>query len=126
MKDISQLIGIPYADMNCWELARRFYLDVFGVHLKHYFNELPEDRMGKRDLIYTNRGDFAEVDYPQYGDLILFSIRGVESHIGIWINDQQFLHSSRGIGSCIDRLERWKTHITGYYGHTPGIRIKND
>ena len=119
--DISFLIGIPYEKMDCWGLAREFYKQMYGVELKHYFKDMPEDRKGKRDLIYTNKGDFVEVDMPKFGDLIVFAIRGIESHIGIYIDATYFLHSSRGIGSVLEKLERWQTHITGYYGHTPRI-----
>lgn len=117
-EDFSPLIGVSYATFNCWQIIREFYWIVFNVHLKHYFEDSRriEDRSDIHSLIYSNIGEFERVDgAPRFGDLILIKIHGVESHIAVYVNRGTMFHSSKKTGSVIDRVDRWKNHITGYY-----------
>lgn len=114
-KDISHLIGTPYEEKNCWDIAREFYSIEFGLELKHFVSD-PEDRKATENLIYTNKSEFEKVtDTPRYGDIVLLRIRGIESHIGIYLGDGSFLHTLKQTGSVVDRIERWDKNITGYY-----------
>lgn len=117
-RDYSNLVGTPYEEMNCWEAARSFYLNCLGVDLKHYCEEAPSDREEIKNLIYTNRGDFEEIKIGRelkFGDLVLFKIRGIESHIGVFVGGGKFFHAYKGTGSCVDRIDRWKHLIAGVY-----------
>lgn len=115
--DFSSLVGVPYEKSNCWETARDFYALVFGIELKHYCDQAPESRTDIQNLIFSNIGDFVEVKEMQFGDLLLIRLRGIESHIGIFVGGGKFLHSAKGTGSAIDRLEKWKHLIVGIYRH---------
>lgn len=121
--DYSSLIGIPYEKSNCWDTARDFYALVMGVELKHYCDETPSNRSDINNLIFSNVGDFDAVakEDMQFGDLILFKLHGIESHIGVFVGQGKFLHSSKGSGSLVDRLERWKHLIVGAYRHRSDI-----
>lgn len=115
-RDFSKLIGIPYAEMNCWDAAREFYALCFGVALRHYCEIAPADRNDVRALIYSNIGEFEKVDGEyQFGDLLLLKIRGIECHIAIFVGNGKLFHSSKTTDSCIDSLEKWKHLITGCY-----------
>ena len=114
-RSIKKYVGIPYEVMNCWDLAKTFYSEILETDLKHYFDIVPSDRETMKNLIFTNIGDFKKVDGPSFGDLILMKMHGVESHIGIYIGDNYFLHTLKGSGSVIDRLSKWETAISGYY-----------
>lgn len=116
----SSLVGIPYEEKNCWDLARDFYKLVFNVELKHYFEEVPSNKKDIQSLIFSNCGDFSKVDIPEFGDLIIFSIHGIESHIGIYIDSSLFFHSSKTTGSVHDRMDRWKNLVVGFYRHKVG------
>lgn len=116
--DYSQLIGKPYSEMNCWDATRQFYALCFGVELKHYCTEAPDHREDIRSLIYSSMGDFVEIDFHlgmKFGDLVLFKIRGIESHIGVYTETGRFFHSSKTTGSVIDRMEKWKHLVVGVY-----------
>lgn len=114
--DYSNLIGIPYDEDNCWTLTQKFYEQVFNIKLKHYFTDLPSDRNEMMGLIYTNIGDFERVtDEPRFGDIILMKVWGVESHIAIYIGEGKVLHTTRPTGSVIDRVDRLRQTITGYW-----------
>jgi cell wall-associated NlpC family hydrolase len=119
-KEFSKLIGIPYNKMDCWQVAKEFYKLVFEIELKHYYQETPTNRDLKSNLIYSNKGDFIEVESPQFGDLITIKLYGVECHIAVFLGSGKMLHTSGNTGCIIDSLKKWEKLITGYY------RVKND
>ncbi len=117
-KDFKSLVGKPYDLANCWDIVREFYMLVFQMEIKTYYHEVPETREATQSLIYTAKGDFNQVDGPpEFGDIILFEIRGIESHIGVYVGEGKFLHSSKTTGSVIDRIDKWKNLIVGYFRH---------
>lgn len=113
--DYSNLIGVPYAKMNCWEVCKAFYSQVLNLELKHYYEEKPTDRTYIRDLVRTSEKDFNKVRSPKFGDLILIRLYGVESHIAVYLDNGLFLHTTKSTGSCIDRVAKWSKMIVGYY-----------
>lgn len=113
--NFSNLIGVPYNKQNCLKLAQNFYKVVFKIELKHYCEDVPVKRSDIQNLIYSNKGDFQKIDSPQFGDLILLRVHGLECHIGIYIDADHILHASRITGSILDKSYRWKTLIGGYY-----------
>lgn len=121
--DVGDFIGIPYEKMNCWELCVYFYHKVLGYELKHYYQGevIGLEKVKKaHDLIYTNIGSFEKVEDPKFGDLMLLSVLGIESHIGIYIDNNVFLHTRKNTGSVLDRVSRWAHRLSGYY------RVRDD
>lgn len=114
-KDFSHLIGVPYETMDCWQIVREWYWVVYGIELKHYYEEVPNNRNIANSLIYSSMGDFIKVETPMYGDLILIKLFGVESHIAVYLGEGQIFHTSRNTGAMIDRLSKWEKLITGYF-----------
>ena len=116
--DFSKLVGKPYEMANCWDLVREFYMSVFHIELSKYYNDLTPNPTETKNLISTNVGQFTKVEGPpEFGDIVLFKVRGIESHIGVYIGDGKFLHSSVKTGSVIDLVDRWKNVLVGYYRH---------
>jgi cell wall-associated NlpC family hydrolase len=111
------LIGRPYSKYNCWQLVREFYKIVYDIRLESYAQEIPEDREGINSLITSNMGHVVlKVDgVPQFGDLMLIKIHGIESHIGVYLGHGKFLHTSIKTGSVIENVDRWERVIVGYY-----------
>ena len=101
--------------MNCWDLTRAFYSQVFDLELKHYYLDEPKDRSETQDLIYTNKGDVVKVQTPKFGDLVILRILGLESHIAVYLGEGRILHTSKRQGSVIDRLAKWDKVIVGYF-----------
>lgn len=113
--DFSSLIGIPYEEKNCFDLTREFYRLVLGIELKHYFDGKDPGRDQTKALIYTNIGDFIKVEVPEFGDIVLIKLYGVESHIAVYVGGDKILHTLKGAGSLLDRLGRWDKNIVGFY-----------
>lgn len=114
-KNFSHLIGVKYEKLNCWSLCREFYKSVFDIELKHYFDTVPEKRNEIKALISTHEKDFSKVRSPKFGDLLTIKMHGVESHIGVYVDNGMFLHTTKGTGSVIDRIAKWNRMIVGYY-----------
>lgn len=111
----SGLIGTPYSEKNCLDIVKDFYRIELGVEIKHSFDGDVNDREHIKNLIYSNIGEFKKVDNPQYGDIILMKMRGLESHIGVYLDEVRFLHTSQTTNCVIDRLQRWDKVIVGFY-----------
>lgn len=114
--ELNKYIGRSYEEYNCFDLVKEFYMDFFGVEVKNYFEGPVPDRREVFNLIKTNKGDFEEVKgKPQFGDIVVIRLYGLECHIGVVIHGAQFLHSVKGTGSNIDRLTRYTNIISGFY-----------
>jgi len=114
----SNLIGTDYEKMDCWQLAKRFYLDVFGIELKQYYEVNPRDIQKQKDLILSSKGDFIQVTSPEEGDLLVIKIHGIPAHVGVYIGEGKVLHSIQKIGVCIESFKKF--NIEGIY------RVKHD
>lgn len=110
-----RLIGTPYKILDCWGIAREFYRIELAMELKRYYDHAPNDIEVANKLIFTNIGDFEQVTAPRFGDIVLININGIEAHIGIYINEQQILHTMKLQGCVLDRLSRWEKMVVGYY-----------
>lgn len=121
MNDIIKLrkyIGRRYEDYNCFDLVKEFYKDHYDLELKNYFEGGPvPSRQDVESLVITNKGDFVKVGKPEFGDIVIIKLYGLECHMGVYIEGGKFLHSARNIGSLLDRSERYHKMIAGYYRH---------
>lgn len=119
MKDLSKYIGRKYENYNCLDLVKEFYKDNFLLDVKNYFEGQVPNRDKVSSIINTNRGDFESIDKKdiRFGDIVVIKLYGIECHLGVVIEGTKFLHSARGIGSCMDRLERYHHMVAGYYRH---------
>lgn len=119
---LMKYIGKPYEKYHCLDLVKEFYLDHFNIVLKEYFEGPVPDATGVESIIISNKGDFIQTKKPRFGDIVIIKIKGLECHIGVVAHNGTFLHSTKVIGSNMDRLERYKHVIAGFYRH----RDRND
>ncbi len=114
---LKKYIGRPYEKYNCFDLVKEFYKDQFDIELKNYYEgEIPNPSQVEV-LITSNKGDFFRVEKPRFGDLVVLRIYGIECHLGVVITEHAFLHSTREVGSNIDRLYRWENMRAGFFRH---------
>lgn len=116
--ELKKYIGKEYEKYNCFDLVKEFYLDHYNIDIRNYFEGGPvPERDVVASLIVSNKGDFVEETKPQFGDIVVIKLYGIECHIGVVIDGGMFLHSTRGAGSSADRLSKYKNLIAGYYRH---------
>ena len=125
--NLNKYIGIPYVNKG-----RNFDgCDCYGLVLLIYKNELKKSLLPADS--YSNSEDLAqvyplikqgialldgyEVDIPEVGDIVVFRLRGVPSHIGIYVGGNQVIHIMRSTHSCIEKLNsrRLKGRVDGFY-----------
>lgn len=125
---IEKYVGIPfvaggrdYSGADCWGLARLFYKEELGVDLPSFSTEYTEtDAQRMQELISQYREGWERTKEPAYGDLVLFKVLGADSHIGVYIDNNQFLHSMEKIGSAIQYLDsvEWKSRVVGFFKYS--------
>ena len=115
--NLAKYIGIPYEQKDCFVLLKEFYRNEFQIQLSDYFEGPVPGREELDFIITSNKGKFTQVKEPAYGDIIVIKFYGYSCHVGIWLEEGKFLHTTRGTGSCIDRLDRYKKMIEGFYRH---------
>lgn len=129
----NKYIGIPYTaggrdenGIDCWGLVRLVYKNEFNIQLPGFEDQyLESDSERTQELIAQYREGWEAVEVPTEGCVILLRVMGHVSHIGIMINNHQFLHAQRGSGSSIQDIEgtRWKDRIAGYYKYVENTGI---
>jgi len=116
--DLVKYIGKDYDKYNCFDLIKDFYMDHYNISLSNYFEGGPVPERNKvASLILSNKGDFVEESIPVFGDIVVIRLYGIECHVGVVVNDGMFLHSTRGVGSNMEKLSKYKRMIAGYYRH---------
>jgi lipoprotein Spr len=119
LKEYSHWIGIPYRaggtdrrGFDCSGFAMTFYHDVLGIQLIH---------SSKAQWQHNIRHEVEKPDL-RCGDLVFFVTNGKKplrahiNHVGIYLRDGQFIHSSTRGGVRIDRLDApyyLKTWVVG-------------
>lgn len=125
-KHINDMIGLPYSSFDCWDIVKLFHKKIMGNDLELGIRYLVPSQRNDTDskewailsqwLIKDNKDKyFKKVSAPQFGDIIALRIFGMTAHLGVYLNDKTFLHTSETTGSMVDRLARWEKRIDGFY-----------
>lgn len=113
---LRKFVGIPYEKTDCYELVQSFYKEFFNINLTTLYGKIRPTKEETQKLVDQEKhSNFIEVTKPQFGDIILISIRGLTCHIGLYIDETHFLHSRSGVGSSLDRVSTWEKRFKGYY-----------
>jgi cell wall-associated NlpC family hydrolase len=117
MKNINNLVGIPYDRMDCHALVRHASLQLNGVVLPDFADYIKRSE----ELIEQERieGNWQKVDKPMPGDVCTLATRvNASTHVGIYIEDDLILHTSERYGSMIQTERGLRMmgycHITFY------------
>ena len=128
MLNVYNYIGIDYLvngrdrkGLDCFGLAYLVYKENLSIDLG-LFNDCYKDVKEVQNisnLINTNKHDFIEVKKPRKYDLILFNIMGFPAHIGIMIDDFNFIHilSKKNVTIESTKSISWAKRIEGFYRH---------
>lgn len=105
---------------DCYSLVRDYYREEFGIKLRNYYR----DRswfIGEKNLfdeLFLECG-FKKVDSLKPNDCILFKIKNKKysDHIGIYIDNNTFLHHPIKGNSEIKKLDDYKDKINYFIRH---------
>ncbi|MFC4261010.1 C40 family peptidase [Marinobacter lacisalsi] len=88
--------GTTARGFDCSGFIGRAYQEAFGVELPRTTSQL------------LAQGDRVSPDELQPGDVVFFNIRGKESHAGIFMGGDDFIHASTSVGVT-------QSSLNGYY-----------
>jgi cell wall-associated NlpC family hydrolase len=112
---MEKYVGIPYKELDCWGLVKKFYAEEYKIILKSYYDKPPMDKDISKDIAYSGMADFTQVEFPMHGDIVLIKILGVPCHVGVYLEGNKLLHTREKSGSVIDRFNKWSKMVEGYY-----------
>jgi hypothetical protein len=124
----NKYIGIPFLDkgrdingIDCWGLVRLVYKQEYNIDLPNFSTDYEADDTERmKDLLAQYKEGWEKIDTPQEGCIVLFSILGIESHMGIAVSSTHFLHARDRYDSAIESFDSvgWKNRITGFYKYS--------
>lgn len=122
-------IGLPYASngrdengIDCWGLVRLFYKQEYDIELPSYLDEYAGAYDARiLNMMASYKNNWARLESPEVGSVVLFNILGEPFHVGIYIGDGKFLHAREGRDSVIETIAnvKWAKRIEGYYKYCP-------
>lgn len=113
--------GRTFEGADCWGLVRLIYENEFNINMPMFSNEYSNASEGKKvaEAIRNNKDiiQYVQKDTPDYGDIIIFNMRGNPCHVGVYVGKNRVLHILKGTNSVIERLSspRLKGKVEGYY-----------
>lgn len=126
--NFEKYIGIPYAEkgrditgLDCYGLVRLIYKNEYKIDLPSFNAEYTADDNNRiQDLIAQYKEGWESTDTPSAGDIVLFRIMGVESHVGLVISPTHFIHVRENQDSAIESLSahKWSKRIVGFFKYS--------
>lgn len=120
--NLEKYIGIPYVifESDCWAIVRRFAKDELEKEYPQFmYSDLDNMQVAQATMMSIDHmgSKWKRVDDPELGDVLLFTIKGLVQHCGIYLQDGEFLHSLAGRMSCIENLNdsNWSKRLNRIY-----------
>jgi proteasome lid subunit RPN8/RPN11 len=107
---------------DCFTLARDFYYTNFNVDVGVHPRPADWEEWNQHYILqnYAKLG-FTEVKKAEFGDILLFTIASrTVNHIGIFLQEDTFIHHLHGRKSCEDSVSKWNRQLTKIIRYTNG------
>jgi len=125
----NKYIDIPYKDggrdasgLDCWGLVRLVYADQFDIQLPSLSEQYStaKDHQQVSEVLAREKENWTIQNTPEVGDVIVFKMLGTETHVGVYIGENKFLHIREGVDSVVESVESrlWKNRLVGYFKYT--------
>ena len=121
-------VGIPFLakgrdkdGIDCWGLVRLVYKEQFNIELPSFSEEYEADDTARmKELVAQYLEGWEETKEPKPGTGVLFRILGFESHMGIYLGDNKFLHCRENQSAVIESLDKieWRNRLVGFFNYT--------
>lgn len=109
---------------NCWNLIREVYRRA-GRVLPEY-SEYIAAIADRSNLIETIKDDdFVPLSRPEFLAIVLFTVRGAYTHMGVVIDRNRYIHMRKKAGVAIERLDigEWSKRIEGFYSYAGSCKV---
>lgn len=118
MRQYAKWIGIPYDQLNCWDLFREVQKEINGHNIPKIQVPEGDDDKGILTESHEERKRWAPTVDPKLGDAVLMGRGKVATHIGVYMGANQVLHTTEKHGSCISDVRHFGImgiNILGYF-----------
>lgn len=123
MIDVRDLVGIPFKThgrgkdgMDCYgvaiEVLRRNDIDLPDV-----FYDKTDGVSNEKTAELIKEGlPLERIEKPEELCLVDISVTGNStSHVGVYVGQGYFIHATRNLGVCMQKLSRYENRIKAYY-----------
>ena len=131
--DINKYIGIPFkangrdsTGLDCWGLVRLVYKQEYNIDLPSFTTEYDiNDDERIKELFDQYKEGWIKLDFPEPGCAVIFNILGETTHIGIFVENNKFLHVREGMDSVLESLEnqKWNRRVQGFYKYNENTGV---
>ena len=111
-------LGRTFKGVDCWGLCVLFFKEIYGINIPNF---IEEEVLTEKDIYKTvenKKSMFVELNVPEKDCFVLIKIRGLGTHIGLMLNEEDMLHiQNNKHTSCIEKVfsDKWKHRILGFY-----------
>ncbi len=129
-QDVVKYIGLPYVprELDCWQLIRKFVRQELGQEYPDFFYdaETLNEMSAEHIQLETSSGSrWRSVGEPTLGDVLIFRLRGKACHTGVYVFNNNFLHTLAGRASAYEPLDGyWKQALVGIYRWSPNESLR--
>jgi cell wall-associated NlpC family hydrolase len=115
--------GRDYTGGDCGAVPYLGYRDVLGIELPSFIDDYVnagDNEASRRvihDILLSQKQFWDKVEKPRKMDVVLFRFGKTDTHLGLMINKNRFIHCERKINTvneCITSAA-WKDRIEGIY-----------
>ena len=115
--------GRDYFSFDCWGLVHTAYREVLDIELPSFVDDYvdPGDTEASRrvinDLVLHEKQGWEKVSKPKALDVVVFTLGEAQTHIGLMIDEKNFIHCERTINTVIERVgcAKWQKRVEGFY-----------
>lgn len=108
MSEITDLIGIPFSEMKCWDLVRE-YEHRQGKEIPDYTELMIHGIPDGKEYVHP-------IKEPEKDCICLFGLQSEDiDHAGIYLGNNKLLHATEGCGVCIERFSKYRSKLKGLY-----------
>ncbi len=129
----NKYIGIPYKDggrdesgLDCWGLVRLVYKDKYSIDLPSFTSQYTtaKDIDLIHELIARHKESWEKTSEPKEGSVVLMRILGTETHVGVYLGNNNFLHVREGTHAVVESIDSisWKHRIVGYFDYNQNFK----
>jgi cell wall-associated NlpC family hydrolase len=119
---IRDLIGVKYKPhgrtiedgLDCYGVAL-LVLAREGIYLPDVFYADTDRETNQEVMQILEQGiPHEKLDKPEKNCIIELTVCGMPSHIGVYLGDGEFIHTTK-YGVVVEPLWRWEKRVKGYY-----------
>ena len=87
-----------------------------GIELPDlWYDNINADTKNEVNLFVKENTRFKKIEKPILNSIIEIEVRGLPTHIAVYIGNGMIIHSMIGIGVVIEPIQRYAKRITGVY-----------